>query len=275
MTQFELILTEALRDEAREIAMSTDQQRATEELRTRLDHDDRRRRRGWYVATAVAVAVGVVIAALVLRQTGKPDAVPPVIAPTPSTVAYTAENLDPTVSLQLPSWTEDATSEDGATATTTFAESSCAGLNGANPCPEDADLRLRLVTLKNFYRPGEADITTDPSYDVYVAHLDALEPSGIATISERADIEVDGRPATAMSVVALADAPGAIACALRFEAATDCMPLVEGRASRFVVVDQGEGNWPTVFYISLNGDAPDREERFAEFDTMVDSARFG
>ena len=177
--------------------------------------------------------------------------------------------------MELPSWTEHATKEDGATATATFAEGDCAGLNGENPCPADADLRLRLLTLHSFYRPGEADITTDPSYDDYVAHLDALESSGIATISDRADIAVDGRPATVMSLSTLVDAQGAIACYLTIDKAADCMHLVAGRDSRFAVVDQGEGNPPTVFYLSLNGDAPDRDERFAEFDAMVDGAKFG
>ena len=86
---------------------------------------------------------------------------------------------------------------------------------------------------------------------------------------------MDGRPATAMSVSTLVDAQGAIACYLTIDKAADCMHLVAGRDSRFVVVDQGAGNAPTVFYLSLNGDAPDRAERFAEFDAMVDGAKFG
>jgi hypothetical protein len=41
------------------------------------------------------------------------------------------------------------------------------------------------------------------------------------------------------------------------------------------VVDQTSVHLPpTVFYISLNGDAPDRADRFAEFDTMLDSVAF-
>ena len=275
MTEFELILTDALREEAREISMTTDQQRAADELRTRLDHSDRRRR-GWYVAGAAAAAVAVVVVvALLLRPSGDTDSVPPVVDPTPSTVPYTTTNLDPAVTLQLPSWTEHASKEDGSTATATFAEGDCAGLNGENPCPADADLRLRLLTLKAFYLPGEQDITTEPSYDEYLAHLDALEPLGIATITDRVDISVDGRPATAMSVSTLVDAQAAVACYLTIDKAADCMHLIAGRDSRFAVVDQGDGNPPTVFYLSLNGDAPDREDRFAEFDTMIESATFG
>jgi hypothetical protein len=274
MTEFELILTDVLREEAEEIAMSTDQQRAAEDLRTRLDQSERHRR-GWYVAAAVAVAVAVVAAVLALRPSGDTDSVPPVTDPTPTTVPYTTTNLDPQITLRLPSWTDHATREDGATATATFAESDCAGLNGENPCPEDADLRLRLLTLKSFYRPGEAAITTDPSYDDYLAHLDALEPLGIAAISERADSTVDGRPATAMSLSTLVDAQGAVACPLTIDKAADCMHLIAGRDSRIVVVDQGAGNAPTVFYLSLNTGAPDRDERFAELDTMAESASFG
>ncbi len=274
MTEFELILANALKGQAEEISMTIDQQRAAEELRTRLDHSDGRRR-GWYVAGAAALAVAVVIVALVVRPSGKPDSQPPVVDPTPSTVPYTTKNLDPAVTVQLPAWTEDATVEDGSTATATFAEGDCASLNGENPCPADADLRLRLLTLTSFYRPGEAAITTQPSYDDYVAHLQELESADIITLSDRADITVDGRAATAMSVSTLVDAQGAIACYLTIDKASDCMHLIAGRDSRFVVVDQGEGNAPTVFYLSLNGDAPDQAERFAELDSMVEGAKFG
>ena len=52
------------------------------------------------------------------------------------------------------------------------------------------------------------------------------------------------------------------------------MPLIAGRAARIAVVDQGAGSPPTVFYLSLNGDATDRAERFAEYDTMLASATF-
>ena len=86
---------------------------------------------------------------------------------------------------------------------------------------------------------------------------------------------MDDRPATVMSVSTLVDAQGAIACYLTIDKAADCMHLIAGRDFPLWFVDQGEGNPPTVFYISLNGDAPDRDERFAEFDAMVDAAKFG
>ena len=52
-------------------------------------------------------------------------------------------------------------------------------------------------------------------------------------------------------------------------------PPIAGRAVRMAIVDQGaEGLPPTVFYLSLVGDAPDRANRFAEFDTMLEPVAF-
>ena len=55
---------------------------------------------------------------------------------------------------------------------------------------------------------------------------------------------------------------------------TSAVDVLEAHLSRIAVVDQGAGTPPTVFYLSLNGDATDRAERFAEFDTMLASATF-
>ena len=70
MTEFELSLATALRNEAEEIAMQTDQQEASKELHVRLDRADRanRRQRVWYAAGAMAVAALVVVAAVVFSR---------------------------------------------------------------------------------------------------------------------------------------------------------------------------------------------------------------
>jgi hypothetical protein len=141
MTEFELILADALREEAKEISMTTDQQRAAEELRTRLDHSDRSRR-GWYIGAAAAVvAVGLVVAALVFRPGGDADGGPVVNDPSSGSepIPYTAIALTPPLDVELPPWTEQATIEDSGSASVTFAEAACAGLNGASPCPDDGD----------------------------------------------------------------------------------------------------------------------------------------
>jgi hypothetical protein len=277
MTEFELILADALREEAKEISMTTDQQRAAEELRTRLDQRDRRRR-GWYIgAAAVAVAIGLVLAALVFRPGGDADGGGPIAndpSSGPAPIPYTANALTPPLSVELPPWTAQVNIDDGGTPSVTFGEGDCAGLNGASPCPDDADLKLRLLQLRYFFLPGDTLVTRHPSYADYVAHLDALPPEGIATISDRSEIQVGGRPATVMSLSMLLDAPGALACARPSDPAVDCMPLIAGRAARIAVVDQGADNPPTVLYLSLNGDATDRKARFAEFDAMLKSATF-
>ena len=276
MTELELILADALREEAEEISMTTDQQRAAEELRTRLDNSDRRRH-VWYAgAAAAAVVVGLIVYAVLARSSGQPDGAQ--IADDPSSapaIPYSASALDPRVNVELPAWTEHATHDGSIAGAARFDEGDCAGLNGASPCAADQDLKLRLVSLRYFFGPGDSVVTQDPSYAAYLAHLDGLEPEGVATISDRSDIEVGGQPGTVMSLSVLLDAPGALACARVFEPAVDCMPLLAGREARIAVVDQGAGPPPTVFYLSLNADAPDRDERFAEFDAMLASATFG
>jgi hypothetical protein len=278
MTEFELSLATALRKEAEEIAMQTDQQQAAKELHVRLDRADRanRRRRVWYAAGAVAVAALVVVAAVVFsRQASRTDGVGPTTPDTSKAGVSTAATfLQPPAELVLPSWTRHASGGQSGYAAL-FEETSCAGLGGASPCPGDADLKLRLLTLRYFYPGGEPSLVQNPSYSDYVAALDSLGPAGIATITDRSTLTVGGRPATAISLEVLRDAPGAVSCPFPESPAETCAPLIAGRAARMAVVDQGaEGLPPTVFYLSLNGDAPDRADRFAEFDTMLSTVAF-
>ncbi len=280
MTEFELSIATALREEAKEIAMSTDQQRAAAELRTRLDQADHRRRR-WYIAgaAAAAVVVGVIVIAFAVRPSGGTSggSIANDPSPSPTAVPFTASLLIPPVSLDLPPWTQDAERDAVETGVANWLEDrGCAGLDGENPCSEDQDLKLRLLSVRYLYPPGDdPEITQEPTYAAYVSHLDQLASLGFVTISDQSTLEVGGRPATAMSLSVLRDAPGAVACAEGIQPAVECFPLVAGRAARLVVVDQGSAAPPTVFYLSLNGDAPDREDRFAEFDSMLESVTFG
>lgn len=273
MTDFESSLTAALRAQAEEIAMSVDQQAAAEELKNRLDRTDRQRRRRYAAgAVAVAAAAAVVIAVVVTRaQDDQDDAT--VIDRPPAVEPFSASGLEPPTSLELPAWTAEAdTTGTGATVYNFEQLDACSGFDGASPCPADADLKLRLLSIRYFYEDDA--VVQDPSYADYVAHLDGLEPLGIATISDRASVTVGGRPATVMSLSVLTDAPGALACADPGQPALECSPLIAGRGARFAVVDQGAGVPPMVFYLSLNGDAADRAERFAELDTMLETVGF-
>ncbi len=288
MTEFELALADALRDEAEEIAMSTDQQHGTEELHARLDQSDQHRRR-WYVAGAVAAAlvVAVLVIAFAVRPSGDSsggeiatDPSPSASAATsavPSAVPFTAPLLLPPVSLELPAWTQDADHDADQTGVANWLQDrGCAGLDGADPCAEDKDLKLRLLSVRYVY-PTDADlpIVQEPTYAAYVSHLDELAALGTIATSDRSTPDVGGRPATVMSLTVLTDAAGAVACTDGVQPAVDCMPLIAGRAARIAVVDQGSANPPTVIYLSLNGDAPDRAERYAEFDSMLSTVTFG
>ena len=267
------------RTKRREIVVSTDQHNASEELLSRLDHVEGRRRR-WYAVTAsaaaAAVVVAVVVAAFVMRSPARTDS--PLPASTHSsapTFPYSNTSLTPTISLDMPSWTTHA-SVAGGFGLVNFDEADCAKLGGQLPCPAGQDLKLRLLSLTSFHRQdGSGAVASDPSYPAYLTYLDSLGTSGVVVPSDRASITVGGRPATVVSFAVKRDAPGGLACAYPTDPAPTCASLVAGRAARMAVVNQGAGVPPTVLYISLNGDARDRDERFAEFDTMLTTVTFG
>jgi hypothetical protein len=190
-------------------------------------------------------------------------------------IPYFNSSLTPPISLSMPSWTAHA-SADGSFGSVIFTEADCAGLGGQFPCAADQDLKLRVLSVTFFYaKEGVVNFTRNPSYADYVTHLDALATSGVARTVDRAPVRVGGRSAVVMSLSVLHDAPGALACAFESDPAGDCASLVAGRAARMAVVDQGAGVPPTVLYLSLNGDAPDRDERFTELDTMLSTVTFG
>jgi hypothetical protein len=110
MNPFESTLVSALRDEAQEIAMSTDINEGREVLDHRLDHIDSRRRRWQVVGGLVAVAA---VAALAFVAVGRPTSAPTppaasssppgsLTAPRATTVAF-----EPTLSWQPPAWITD------------------------------------------------------------------------------------------------------------------------------------------------------------------------
>ena len=277
MTEFELSLAQALRDEAEEIAMHTDQQLAAEELQIRFDRADRanRRRHMWYAASVVAVAALVVAAVVVFsRQASRTDGVGPTTPDKPGAgVAYAATFMQPPLHVELPSWTKHANEDQQGTAVVIEEQPGCA--NATNPCPDDADLKLRLLTLRYFYRVGEPTILQNPSYSEVVAAWEAMGTLGFASILDESSVTVGGRPATVMSLEVLREAPGSIACPFKEMPADGCPGVSAGRAVRMAVVDQAEvGLPPAFFYLSMNGDAPDRADRFAEFDAMLDTVAF-
>ncbi|MBA2953754.1 hypothetical protein GON03_05455 [Nocardioides sp. MAH-18] len=234
-----------------------------------------RRRLAQIVAVCATAALVVVAAVVFSRQASRTDGVGPIKPDTPdSGVRYAASFVQPPLHVVLPSWTGHAlTDQEGYAAS--FQEQDCAGFDGASPCPADGDLKFRLLTLRYFYPGGQRSVVQFPSYSDYVAALDALGPAGIAEVNDRSTVTVGGRRATVMAFEVLRDAPGAVSCAFPELPAESCAPLIAGRAVRMAVVDQGaEGLPPTVFYLSLNGDAPDRANRFAEFDTMLETVAF-
>ena len=252
-------------------ATPSDAERALQHL-----HRAAPRRRVAQIVAVCATAALVVVAVVVFsRQASRTDGVGPIKPDTPpSGVPYAASFVQPPLHVVLPSWTGHALTDQSGYAAS-FQEQRCAGLDGASPCPTDGDLKLRLLTLLYFHPGGQRSVVQNPSYADYVDALDALGPAGIAEIDDRSTMTVGGRRATVMAFQVLRDAPGAVYCAFPELPAESCAPLIAGRAVRVAVVDQGAaGLPPTVFYLSLNGDAPDRANRFAEFDTMLETVDF-
>lgn len=279
MTELETAIAATLRAEAEEAAMTTDTAREHDKLDARLDAADRSRRvRTWVVAGAAAVALVVAVVG-VRALSANQDASP--VQPSPSTsalptVPYSTASLTPAMSLSLPPWTAYTSQGSSDPGSVMFSQADCAQLGGAAPCSADEDLKLRAISVRYFYRPDAGPVVSqDPSYADYLAHLDALASQGFVTETDRAVRVVGGRPATVMSWTVLRDAPGALACASAGQPAVDCFPIIAGRSARIAVVDHGAGTPPTVLYLSLNGGAGDRSERFAEFDAMLGTVQFG
>lgn len=229
------------------------------------------------VVIVSVVVAAVAVAAVMVRAPGRTDSALSATADTSTapTNPFDNSSLTPPIALNLPSWTSHA-SASGWFGAVDFDVGSCASLGGQSPCAADQDLKLRLLSV-TVYHPedGSPVVSQDPSYAAHLIHLDGMAAVGIATITSRSPVTVGGRPATLVSLSVKRDAPGAIACAFASDQAADCASLVAGRTVRMAVVDQGTGKPPTVLYLSLNGDAPDRVERFAEFDAMLTTVKFG
>lgn len=270
MNDLDALLRRALHDEATEISMTTDMHEAEQKLDQKYRQADRRRR---VLYTVGGLAAAAVLAALVVGglRLGTNQTAPPVTQPTvPSGVAFTSENITPTVKATLPGWTAatDVVNEKAPTRQQFKQATECTGL-----CPDGQDRGLYFFTAKQAYPANVATLVQDPTYDQYVALWRSL-PQGTAVVSGVTTTTIGGRPATVMDVRFVKQVFGLVPCVTPYDAAKDCNTINAGRSWRLAIVDQGPGNAPTLMNEAWNTDNPQAAEFAAEFDSWSATVTF-
>jgi hypothetical protein len=266
MNTFESTLTAVLRDEAQELTMTIDQNRAAEVLHSRLDDVDSSRRR-WYVGLATGVAA-VVALVVVLGVVARPAADAPPANPGPSATApgerstYTTSEFRVPFSLVLPAWIASAravTSESQDHVTWSVCVSSS--------CTRQSVARFHWITAPTETTSG----TLMPGYDGYLAYLRDREAAGDLAVGEVSTTEVGGRRTTIMTIVPSATFAGTLGCETGGWSTDDCWNPVPSVPLRLAVIDQGD------FPVLMHLDVPPGEARAdaeAQFDAAVGSLRF-
>jgi hypothetical protein len=137
----------------------------------------------------------------------------------------------------------------------------------------DQQRGLRVLSPVEVYEPGKSEAVPPPSD--YLSYLMSLADSG-AEITEVADIEVDGRPATEVTVGLSPDATpgsldGALGCQEPGLAADTCFGPQSDLLLRLVVIDV-DGT-PVLVWLRDFRDRADAIE-YESFDAMIASMRF-
>jgi hypothetical protein len=283
MNDLDLAIVATLRAEAREAEMRTDTPRQYELLTSRLDDVDRSRTRTRWLAVAAAVLVagGLAWAVSGAQQAQTlPPATTPSVSPSagagPDGMRYYAVDMDPDMRLTLPAWTTGADIDWNSPQGSLYIQDRCGEPLGVPACSADGDVKLRLESLVAYYpASGGADPVVGPSYADFLGQLDALVRRGAVSVSDRSETQVGGRPATLLTLAGLRNVPGVLGCPKPTASAEACFPIVAGRDLRLAVVDHGASKPPTLMYVSLNKDAADMAERFAELDAMLSTVEFG
>jgi hypothetical protein len=269
MNEFTSALSGALHEEAKEIAMSADLQRAERQLQESIRSVDRRRR--VWVAVAAAAAILVVAAGITLGV--KPEAAPPT-RPVPTTtsrspepVAVQADHLTPPLTVQLPHWVASADPRYYA--------------NGYHYDQHDGDRAITLFSVGYMY-PLDATEIAHPGYAALVADWKAVQTQGYGTVSDVATTTVDGRPATTMTARLSRGADGFAYCQSATDVRTDpdtCTAVYPGRTYHLAIVDQGPAEPPTLVWESSTTDFTSNATRSraaiaAELGTWLATIRF-
>lgn len=284
MSLFESTLITALRDEAEEIAMSTDLNEGREVLDSRLDDIDRGRRRRQIVLGSVAAAAAV--AAVAYFAVGRPVAAPspgdPTPAPTAAVRLWSSTPLGASstafvrpVSFELPPLLSSSSFIASERPTwVSIAQDLCTG-SASEPCPDGRDVKLRVLAPVTIYEPGRADASPMPGFPAYVAFLESLAGPG-TTMSDRRETEVDGHPAVVLTVVTSGSDSWAIACDAVDLPIDQCWGYggagVEPAHLRLAVIDAGAT--PVVMWLESNASSPEAARVDAELDRVLTTVQF-
>jgi hypothetical protein len=281
MTDFERSLATALRDAAEEISMTTDQQRAAEELRTRLDESDRRRRRRtWAVAIAAAAAVALAVVGVRALMPAAPvdtrplaPSVSPTPAPTPSptpsptryAAAFTSRGFEVPFTATVPDWVAEFMPGPISSAARHVTWNRCPG---GDECIGLSVSRFTAVPVDT------TSSTTRPiaSYDAYVKHLTSLGKKPGVTVTAKKATTVDGRPATVFSFTTTEDLPDMLGCETAVIGGDNCWTLAAGVPTRVAAIDTG--GVPVVVLTRTPDGNPDRDAWLGQFDGFLSSIRF-
>lgn len=288
MSSFESTLATALRDEAREITMSTDLNDGLDVLENRLDDVDRTRRRRWVAAGAAAAAAAIAVLgiAALLRSPSTP---PPATQPSPTAEgrswSSTPASDSPTafrrpLSLRLPplltasSFTEH---EKPAHAILGQGEGTC-DATLSSPCPDGQDAFMVILDPKSIYDPRKAPASSPmPGYAAYVSFIDSLNDPGWTTSDRSTTTTADGHRVTLWTVAGDGIHNGAIGCNAAGDALESCFGSYDATAqptvARFAVVDVGAT--PVVVWMDLNAANPKLPDMVRQFDHMMTTVRFG
>lgn len=279
MTDFEHTLATALRDEAEEISMTTDQQRAAQELSTRLDESDRRRRRRtWTVALVAAAAVAIaVVGVRVLSSTTPPDARPlgpsvsqsptPTPSPTPTRYddAFTSRGFEKPFTATVPDWVAEFMPGPISEKARHVTWNRCPG---GDECIGLSVSRFVAVPID----PTSSSTRPIASYDAYVKHLTSVGKKPGVTVTEKKATTVDGKPATVFSFTSTEDLPDMLGCETAVIGGDNCWTLAAGVPTRVAVVDTGGA--PVVVLTRTPEGNPDGADWLGQFDGFLASLRF-
>lgn len=273
MNLFESTLSDALRDEAQEIAMSTDLNDGRDILECRLDEIDRGRRRRQIVVGALAAAAAV--AAIAFLAVGRPVAAPSPGGPTPSptaspttlrSAAFASSEFAFPFSVLTPAWVTEAldrpTSENARHVTW-------------NRCEGDVCIGLTFLSLSKldpFSLQQRADAAM-PGYQGYLDYLDSLVADGKVSYEMQGSMQVGGRPATLLTVLPLTDIPRGVGCEAGDGSKDDCWDFFEGVETRMAIVDVGSSN-PLVILTRTPPSNPDGPTWTAQFAPMLKTVQF-
>lgn len=276
MNNFDALLSDALREHARETEMSIDMNEAESRLRDSMHSNNRRR--GVWTGILAAAAVLLVVAGVVfvlLRPTT--NAGPVTQAPSGSQPGFMldARLLDPPLTATLPFWAALAQGNDASPNGYTYVRKICDTADGL--CPDGEDRVIQVVPVRHMY-PLDSTTSIAPTYEQLVTAWQDVERLGYGTVSDVVTTTVDGRRATTMRVALTRPPDGLPGCETAKDKKNEggCLGILPGLTLELAIVDRGAGNPPTLLYEGRNSSNAAQAAAVAdEFRTWLSTVQLG